>query len=92
MGVKRVHVYISGRVQGVFFRGWAAEQAARLGLSGWVKNLFDGRVEAVFEGPPDQVDQMLRRCHEGPPHARVDRVLADDSEPVMGLTEFHIRY
>lgn len=88
---KRVHLYLSGRVQGVFFRGWAAEQADRLGLNGWIRNRFNGGVEAVIEGPAEAVDEMVRLCHDGPPHASVDTVLDNDTEPVIGLTGFHIR-
>lgn len=91
MAIKRVHVYISGRVQGVFFRAWVKEQAGKLGLAGWVRNRLDGRVEAVFEGPADQVAKMVRFCHEGPVHARVDTVLDDHSEPPQGLTAFETR-
>lgn len=91
MATKRAHLYISGRVQGVFYRGWAAEHAQKLGLAGWVRNLFDGRVEAVFEGPSEKIDEMIGLCHEGPAHAHVDYILDDLTEPVAGLTEFHIR-
>lgn len=91
MALKRVHVYISGRVQGVFFRAWVSEHAHKLGLSGWVRNRLDGRVEAVFEGPPNIVEQMVQMCHEGPPHARVDNLLDDHSEPAVGLTGFEVK-
>lgn len=86
--IKRAHVYISGRVQGVFFRAWVSQNASRLGLSGWVRNRRDGRVEAVFEGTSEAVRQMVELCHEGPDHARVDTVLDDYSEPVEGLASF----
>ncbi len=88
---KRVHVYISGRVQGVFFRQSALEQARRLGLGGWVRNRLDGRVEAVLEGEPAAVAAMVQWCHEGPPHAYVDSVLSDESEAPEGLTVFETR-
>ena len=91
MAIKRAHVYISGRVQGVFFRQSALEQARRLGLGGWVRNRLDGRVEAVFEGEPAALDAMVKWCHEGPPHAYVDSVLSDDSETPEGLTGFEAR-
>jgi acylphosphatase len=70
----RAHVFISGRVQGVFFRYETSRRAAELGLSGWVRNLPDGRVEAVFEGPKPSVDSLVAWCHEGPPFAAVDGV------------------
>lgn len=71
---RTVHVRIEGRVQGVWFRGWTAQLAEELALSGWVRNRRDGAVEAVFSGPADAVAEMLRRCADGPPSARVARV------------------
>ena len=91
VAIKRVHVYVSGRVQGVFFRAWVSDRARRLGLAGWVRNRLDGRVEAVFEGRPEAVDTMVGLCHEGPDHARVDAVLDDSSEPVAGLVSFEVK-
>jgi acylphosphatase len=67
----RAHVYVSGRVQGVFFRAETAEMAQRLGLSGWVRNLYDGRVEALFEGEKDKVEKAVEFCRRGPPGASV---------------------
>ena len=89
--MKRAHLYINGRVQGVFFRAWVMDQARRLGLAGWVRNLWDGRVEAVFEGPPAVVDQMVVLCHEGPDRARVISVVDDYSEQAEGLASFELR-
>ena len=74
--MKRIHVYISGRVQGVFFRAETQRTATSLKLTGWVRNMDDGRVEAVFEGEPDEIERMLDWCHQGPPASRVDRVEA----------------
>jgi len=91
MVIKRAHVYIAGRVQGVFFRAWVTENARRLGLAGWVRNRFDGRVEAVFEGDAEVVRKMVELCHDGPGHARVDTVLDDYSEPAEGLASFEAR-
>jgi acylphosphatase len=71
---ERAHVYVSGEVQGVFFRDSARRRAEELGLSGWVRNLPDGRVEALFEGPSREVREMVRWCEGGPPHARVESV------------------
>ncbi|MCP4327348.1 MAG: acylphosphatase [Alphaproteobacteria bacterium] len=71
---KSVRVLIRGRVQGVWFRGWTVEQARSRGLFGWVRNLPDGTVEALFSGPVPQVDDMTRACHQGPRFARVDSV------------------
>ncbi len=70
----RAHVYVSGRVQGVYFRGHTQEQAHKHGVRGWVRNLPDGRVEAVFEGDRNSVQGMIEWCHQGPPSARVDDV------------------
>jgi acylphosphatase len=71
---ERAHVYVSGDVQGVFFRDSTRQKAHQLGLSGWVKNLPDGRVEALFEGPSQEVREMVRWCEQGPPHAAVENV------------------
>jgi len=71
---RTVRVRISGRVQGVWFRGWTAQTAEALGLSGWVRNRRDGTVEAVFSGEEAMVDQMIAACHIGPAHADVDVV------------------
>jgi acylphosphatase len=71
---ERAHVYVSGDVQGVFFRDSTREKAELLGLTGWVKNLPDGRVEALFEGPSERVREMIRWCEQGPPHAAVEDV------------------
>ncbi|MHB9111667.1 MAG: acylphosphatase [Thermoleophilia bacterium] len=91
MAIKRAHVYISGRVQGVFFRAWVSENARRLGLTGWVRNRLDGRVEAVFEGSAEVVRQMVELCYEGPAHARVDTVLDNYSESAEGYASFEVK-
>ena len=67
----RVHVVIEGRVQGVFFRASTRDEARARGLGGWVRNLPDGRVEALFEGDQRVVENMLAWCHKGPPYAYV---------------------
>ena len=66
------HVYVSGIVQGVFFRSNTRRQALIRGLNGWVRNLPDGRVEAVFEGEEEAVKNMVEWCRGGPPYAAVD--------------------
>lgn len=66
-----MHVFVSGRVHGVWFRESTRQRAEELGLSGWVKNLPDGRVEAVFEGDPAAIEHALAFVAEGPRHARV---------------------
>ena len=70
----RAHVLISGRVQGVFFRSETGFHARRLGVKGWVRNLSDGRVEALFEGEDSNVRQLIEFCRKGPPGARVTGV------------------
>jgi len=72
--MRRVHVSIEGRVQGVFFRAGCVERARELELAGWVRNALDGTVEAEFEGSTEAVEQMVAWCREGPPHAHVARV------------------
>lgn len=71
---RTVHVRITGRVQGVYFRAWTAEEARRRGLSGWVRNRRDGSVEALFHGAAAEVEAMTALCRHGPPDARVDGV------------------
>ncbi|MGA8690730.1 MAG: acylphosphatase [Methyloceanibacter sp.] len=71
---KTVTVRIEGRVQGVYYRAWTDENAQALGLDGTVRNCSDGSVEAVFSGPADTVDKMLKRCHQGPLDSRVTKV------------------
>ena len=71
---KRVHIYVSGIVQGVFFRANAVHKAEQLGITGWVKNLPDGRVELIAEGEADRVDRMVSWCKTGSPGSTVKRV------------------
>jgi acylphosphatase len=71
---------VHGRVQGVWYRGWTVEQAHTLGLSGWVRNRRDGRVEALIVGPDAAVAEMIARCRHGPPAARVERIEVEDSD------------
>ncbi|MFN8390963.1 MAG: acylphosphatase [Bdellovibrionota bacterium] len=79
----RAHVWISGTVQGVGFRESTREQALKLGVQGWIRNLPDGRVEGVFEGAPAAVDGVLRFVRKGPSHAVVESLIIND-EPVTG--------
>ena len=89
---KRYHVYISGRVQGVFFRANTWKTARSLGLTGWVRNLPDGRVETVFEGEHNDAEAMLAWCRTGTPPARVDHVEAEEENAEGGFTSFDIVY
>jgi acylphosphatase len=68
------HVSVTGRVQGVFFRAWMREQASSLGVTGWVRNCPDGRVDSHVEGEEIAVEQLIDRLHRGPPSAQVDDV------------------
>ena len=86
----RRRVLVSGRVQGVAFRAAARAQAHAVGVAGWVRNLADGRVEAVFEGEPAAVDVLVAWCHAGPSWARVERVEVQDEIP-EGLATFEVR-
>ena len=75
---------VTGRVQGVWYRGWTVEQAVMLGVDGWVRNRRDGSVELLVSGPDAAVEALIRRCQEGPPAAQVERVEtlpADEAVP-----------
>lgn len=91
--LRRVRLEIFGRVQGVFYRASTREKAQGLGLSGWVQNRPDGSVEAVVEGPRDDVQTLIEWTHEGPPHASVDAVDVASDEEVAGreFNAFQIR-
>ena len=90
--MKRIHVYISGRVQGVFFRAETQRVANGFNLTGWVRNMADGRVEALFEGENKSVDKMLEWCHTGPPAARVKEVVIEEGSYTGEFNNFSIRY
>lgn len=79
MTLRSVHVTVTGRVQGVWYRGWTVKAANRLGLTGWVRNRPDGTVEATFHGPADAVGKMLEECRSGPPAAKVINVQTSES-------------
>ncbi len=70
----RAHVFIDGNVQGVFYRSFTRDQALDLGLKGWVRNLGDGRVEAVFEGDKEIIERAIKGCYVGPPGAQVSHI------------------
>jgi len=88
----RARVIISGRVQGVFFRSETQDEARRQSLTGWVRNLPDGRVEAVFEGEKDRVDSLIEFCRRGPPGARVLRVEVTWEDYSGEFKSFSVRY
>ena len=87
----RVHVVISGRVQGVWFRASARDKAQQIGLTGWVKNTSEGNVEAVFEGEETIIDEMLDWCHHGPPLAQVENVEVKKQRPSSDFDDFSIK-
>ncbi len=86
----RMHAVVHGRVQGVWFRASTERMAVTLGLAGWVRNVPDGSVEAVFEGRAPAVDAAVAWMHEGPERADVDTVDVT-VEPPEGLTDFRVR-
>jgi len=90
--MKRIHVFISGRVQGVFFREYTKKKAKELGVKGWVKNLKDGRVEAVFEGEDKAVEEIVKWCWEGSPYARVENVETTEEDYSDEFGNFEIRW
>ncbi len=87
---ERLHAWVSGRVQGVWFRASTRKEALRLGLSGWVRNLPDGRVEWLAEGEQQVLEQLLAWSAQGPPYARVDSVKSRWSPAEGDLEGFEI--
>ncbi len=92
MEKRRVRVWIKGRVQGVFFRAFTKDAAIKEGVSGWVRNLRDGRVEAVFEGDGERVENMVAWCREGSPLSRVDHVETLEETYTGEFDHFDVTY
>ena len=92
MAKKRAHVFVSGWVQGVFFRAETRDLARKLGVTGWVRNLWDGRVEAVFEGEDWAVERLVDWCHQGPRGAHVDNVDVTYEDHTGEYETFSTRY
>ncbi|MEW6554969.1 MAG: acylphosphatase [Actinomycetota bacterium] len=92
MDLARAHVVVSGRVQGVYYRSYAADAARELGITGWVMNTPGGDVEAVFEGDRGAVDRMIDWCWRGSPSSRVDDVRVTWEEATGELEGFDVRY
>jgi len=90
--VKRVHVWITGKVQGVFFRDLIKTKAKEMGLVGWVKNNEDGSVEAVFEGAETELKQMTELCEKGSQSARVEKVIVEDEDDTVGYSSFEVKF
>ncbi len=87
---ERLHVLIEGRVQGVFFRAATRDEARAWGLAGWVRNLPDGRVEALFEGERRALEKMLAWCRQGPPYAYVDHLEVEWLPYLGDLADFYV--
>ena len=88
----RAHVFISGRVQGVFFRSETRHEAKKRGVKGWVRNTSDGRVESVFEGEEEKVEELIEFCKRGPPGARVANIDVTWEDYTGEFRDFEIRY
>lgn len=88
----RAHIFVSGRVQGVFFRTETVEFAERLDLTGWVRNLSDGRVEAIFEGDEENVEKAVDFCRKGPPGAHVLNLNVEWEQWKGEFQDFRIKY
>jgi acylphosphatase len=87
----RAHLLISGRVQGVFYRASCRREAEALGLTGWVRNLPDGRVEALVQGPKETVEAMVAWCYRGPDEAQVTNIDVAYEDPRDDLSGFRIK-
>lgn len=90
--MKQAHIFIEGRVQGVGFRYFTKTNARELGVDGWVKNLPDGRVEAVIEGEREAVEELVDRCRKGPRSARVSDLQVEWYEPSQKYESFRVAY
>jgi acylphosphatase len=88
----RAHILVSGRVQGVFFRDHTRKWAASLQLMGWVRNLPDGRVEAVVEGKKEHIEALISRVKEGPPLANVTDAVVTWEDYQDEFTDFRITW
>jgi acylphosphatase len=92
MGKQRVHLFIKGKVQGVFFRQAMKVTAKKNHVSGWVKNLKDGRVEAILEGEDMDVSNVVEWCHAGPANARVEDVVIRNEKFKDEFAKFEVLY
>ena len=84
------HIFITGRVQGVGFRHFTRKNADKIGITGWVKNLPDGRVEALFQGPEQKVNELIDRCKEGPISAYVKEIDVNKAEDAKDHDSFEV--
>ena len=89
--MKSAQITVSGKVQGVFFRASTQAQARKLGFSGWVRNLLDGRVEVLISGPAEQAEKLRAWLHRGPPRAHVTAVVCTPVEEHIACSDFDLR-
>ena len=92
MKTTKAHLFIEGRVQGVFYRAFTRNIAAKLGLNGWVRNLYDSRVEALFEGNREKIEQAIQECWKGPVGSSVRNIDVRWEESLSENKGFEIRY
>ena len=90
--MEKIHVRVEGRVQGVFFRDYTRREALTRDLKGWVRNMADGSVEAVFCGDASGIKSMIDWLHDGSPHAVVTSVIVKKLDPAESYPDFQIRY
>ena len=88
----RAHVFVSGRVQGVFFRDETRRLATKHNVTGWIRNTYDGRVETVFEGEKEDVERLVDFCGKGPPYAKVTKIEVTEETFVGEFSDFRIRH
>lgn len=92
MKTAKAHLFIEGRVQGVFYRAFTMNLASKLGLNGWVRNLYDGRVEALFEGSRELIERAIGECRKGPVGSSVRNIDVQWEESSGEYKDFKIRY
>ncbi len=92
METVKAHLFIEGRVQGVFYRAFTRNLASKLGLNGWTRNLYDGRVEAVFEGSRELIEKAIEECRKGPVGSSVENIDVEWKESSGEFKGFEIRY
>ena len=90
--MKRIHVWVSGVVQGVGFRYFTIREARKLGVSGWVKNTYDGKVEIIVEGEEWQLQELIEKVKIGPSHSSVSGVQVEKEEYKNEFTGFEVRF
>ena len=92
MAIKRLHLVIHGKIQGVYFRDYAKAEALKLEVAGWIQNMTDGTVEAVIEGEDEQVSLMLDWLEVGSPGSEVEKIVAREERPYGETGAFNIRF